>query len=66
MLNTVVTWLVSKLQTDTMPLLNEDDPFPGARFQFEDSPMTRQRLNELLRQTPSLPVEELREPVQLS
>ncbi len=33
---------------------------------YEDSPMTRQRLNELLKQTPSIPTMEAKEPVQLS
>lgn len=39
---------------------------PNPTMSFDDSPMTRQRLNDLLRQTPSLPNQELKEPVQLS
>ncbi len=39
---------------------------PNPKMDFEDSPMTRQRLNELLQQTPSIPSQEAKEPVQLS
>ncbi len=38
----------------------------ASKIRFEDNALTRQRLNELLRQTPSLPTAETREPVQLS
>lgn len=51
------------------PLVRFGSSGPGAipAYRLDDSPMTRERLNELLRQTPTLPsVDNNREPVKLS